>query len=55
MALSNKHRPQCAKMGCGVASDVVLHLPAFGPLYFCAFHARLNMTEMEVIHGNLYC
>lgn len=54
MTTVNKHRPKCVKMECHDLSDVLLHLPSFGPLYFCAFHARLNMIELEVINGNVY-
>lgn len=42
-----KHRPNCAKMLCGKISDVMLSLVVFGPLYFCAEHALLNLKEDE--------
>lgn len=41
-----KYRPSCAKMECDHRSDTILVLPSFGPIYFCAAHALMNLKEV---------
>ena len=39
----NKYRPDCYKMECYHLADVLLRLPNFGPVYFCAKHGLSNI------------
>jgi hypothetical protein len=36
-------KPDCYKMDCTHSADVVLRLPTFGPIYFCAAHGLPNL------------
>lgn len=39
----NKYRPDCYKMECRHLADIILRLPIFGPVYFCAGHGLPNL------------
>lgn len=44
-----KYRPNCAKVECQSLSDIILTLPSWGYLYFCAGHALRNIQWQDVI------
>lgn len=49
------YRPDCSKMECRNISDIILYLPTFGPVYFCAEHGLRNIKlAPEGILGDKY-
>lgn len=43
--MTNKYRPFCSKMLCGVLADLLVLIDRFGPMYFCAKHGLKHLKE----------